>query len=563
MPCTAKVAELEQADIIIVGAGSAGCVLANRLSADSGLRVLLIEAGPRDGALSLKAPAAMMTNLMDTKYNWAFAGASEPGLEGRAFQHDRGRVLGGSSSINGMCWIRGHAKDYDGWRQRGCAGWAWADVLPYFRRAETCRGGDAEFRGEGGPMRAERPQLNNPLSHAFLDAGRQAGYPATQDINGQRQEGFGVFDRSTHKGRRWSTARGYLDPARGRANLTIRTDTQVNRVVIRNGRACGIAVSQPDGTEQVIEATREVILCAGAVGSPHLLMLSGIGPAAALQKHGIDVVADRPGVGQNLNDHPDYVLKWHCTQPVSVWPDTHGIRRIWTGMRWLATGRGSAGTNHFDTVAAVRSREGIEYPDLQFTLAPIAMDGDSWDPIQGHAFQVHVGLMRAQSRGAITLSSADPRQSPKILCNYLTDPADILTMIRGVHQVREIVAQPAFDSYRGTEIEPGEDVRTDDQIATRLRACTVSQWHLSCTARMGAINDPGAVVDAEGCVIGLSGLRVVDASIMPEVVNANTNAPTIMIAEKISDAILGRPALPAAGPEADVWTNPQWATQQR
>ena len=543
---------MDTPDIIIVGAGSAGCVLANRLTDDPGLNVLVVEAGPKDGALSLRAPAAMMTNLTGTRHNWAFPGAAEPGLDGRAFQHDRGRVLGGSSSINGMCWIRGHARDYDGWAQRGCSGWSWEEVLPYFRRAECYDGGADVFRGADGPMRVARPGAQNPLARAFLDAGAQAGYPRTKDISGAQQEGFGVFDRSVHNGERWSTARGYLDPARGRANLEIRTDMQVNRVVIREGRARGIAVAAPGGGERVIEAAREVILCAGAVGSPQLLMLSGVGPAAHLQQMGIEVLADRAGVGQNLNDHPDYVLKWHCKQPVSIWPETRALRKAAAGLRWLATRQGSAATNHFDTVATVRSRAGIDYPDLQFCLVPIAMAGDTWDPVQGHAFQAHVGLMRAQSRGAITLRSADPRDHPEILCNYLTEPADLQAMISGVRKLREIVAQPAFDPYRGSEIEPGDAVQSDEQIAARLRACTVSQWHLSCTARMGARDDPMAVVDAQGQVIGLDGLRVVDASIMPEVVNSNTNAPTIMMAEKISDAILRRAPLPAAGPEARV-----------
>lgn len=554
---------MNQPDIIIVGAGSAGCVMANRLSADPSLKVLLIEAGPKDGALSLRAPAAMVTNLNGTKHNWAFQGAPEPGLGGRTFKHDRGKVLGGSSSINGMCWIRGHARDYDGWRQRGCTGWGWEDVLPYFRRAECYEGGGDTFRGDDGPMRVHRSKPQNPLAKAFLEAGVQAGYPATEDISGFRQEGFGVFDRSVHKGERWSTARGYLDPARARPNLEVLTDRHVGRVVIRDGRACGVALIGPDGTEEIIEAAREVILCAGAVGSPHLLMLSGVGPAEHLQEMGIDVVADRPGVGRNLNDHPDYVLKWRCTQPVSIWPDTHGLRKLMAGLQWLSTGEGSAATNHFDTVAAIRSRAGIDYPDLQLTLVPVATDGETYMPMKGHSFQIHVGLMRAQSRGELTLQSRDPMQQPNILCNYLTDPADMLAMIAGVRQTREIVAQPAFEPYRGEEIEPGDAVQSDDEIAERLRAGVASQWHLSCTARMGSRDDPEAVVDHEGRVIGLEGLRVVDASIMPEVVNSNTNAPTIMIAEKISDAVLERAPLPAAGAEAEVWTNPEWATAQR
>ncbi|MEM6579391.1 MAG: choline dehydrogenase [Pseudomonadota bacterium] len=554
---------MDDPDFIIVGAGSAGCVLANRLSADPGTKVLLIEAGPPDGAISLKAPAAMVSNLTGTRYNWAFQGAPEPGLDGRSFQHDRGRVLGGSSSINGMCWIRGHARDYDGWRQRGCDGWAWSDVLPYFRRSETYDAGANALRGGDGPIRVTRPQAETPLARAFLEAGKQAGYPVTGDVNGQEQEGFGVFDRSVYKGQRWSTARGYLDPARKRSNLSVRTDVHVCRVARGDGKYNKVIYKDNNNLERSIRAKREVILCAGAVGSPQLLMLSGLGPAHHLASHGIEVVADLRGVGQNLNDHPDYVLKWRCLKPVSVYPQTHGMMKVLTGLQWLATGTGSAGTNHFDAVAAVRSRAGIEYPDLQFTLAPIAMQGTSWTPVPEHAFQIHVGLMRAQSRGEITLVSADPLQPPRIQANYLTDPADLAAMIRGVRLVREIAAQPAFDGLRGSEIEPGPAAQSDAEIEARLRANTVSQWHLSCTARMGAVADPDAVVDTQGRVHGVSGLRVVDASIMPEVINANTNAATIMIAEKIADAILGCAPPAPAGSEGEVALNPRWATHQR
>jgi len=548
-------------DYIIVGAGSAGCVLANRLSSESDHQVLLLEAGPENSALSLKIPAAVLSNLTSTKHNWAFQGEPEPELNGRQFQHDRGKTLGGSSSINGMLFIRGHALDFDGWRQSGCEGWSYADVLPYFKRMETYAGGADDYRGGDGPMRIHRSKAADPLTLAFLKAGEEAGYPTTDDICGFRQEGFGSLDSSVHSGERWSSARAYLDPVRERPNLTISTETHVQRVVFEGRRAVGVTYNMRDGKTITATARKEIILSAGAIGSPHLLMLSGIGSADHLSDMGIEVIGDLPGVGQNMNEHPDFVLKYKCTQPVSLWPKTKPLGKLVAGVQWLLTRKGICASNHFEAVACIRSGPGVEYPDLQLVLTPVAVDDETWAPLQEHAFQIHVGLMRAHSRGKVELRSADPADPPRILVNYLKDKRDRELMRKGIRLIRELVDQPAFKELRGAEIFPGEDVQSDAALDEVLSSHTATQWHLSCTARMGSSEDKGAVVDPQGRVHGFTGLRVIDASIMPMVTNGNTNCPTLMIAEKLSDAVLGKTPLPRI--DVPVWQNPNFETAQR
>ena len=550
-----------RADYIIVGAGSAGCVLANRLSANPQNSVLLLEAGPPNTALSLKIPAAMATNLKSTKHNWSFQGEPEPGLGGRSLQHDRGKTLGGSSSINGMVFIRGHARDFDTWQQMGCRGWSYADVLPYFRKMETYSGGGSDHRGTEGPMQIKRPDGTSPLFDAFLKAGEQAGYPTTDDICGEKQEGFGLLDQSTYKGERWSTARAYLDPARDRPNLTVMTGVQVQKLVLENGQATGVTFKTDSGALQTAQAGKEVVLSAGAVGTPHLLMLSGIGPAGHLREMGIDVIRDAPGVGSNLNEHPDFVLKYRCKKPISLYPHTKGLRKLAAGLHWLIAKDGICASNHFEAVACVRSGPGVDYPDLQITLSPIAMQHGSWDPIPEQAFQIHVGLMRAHSRGEIRLRNADPASPPRITINYLQDPRDRDLFRKGVRLVRELVSQPAFSDLCGEEMFPGIAVQSDAEIDAALEKAVDTQWHLTCTAKMGSETDPMAVTAPDGKVYGINGLRIVDASIMPQVTNGNTNCPTIMIAEKLSDAILGKPPLPRN--EATIWQNPNWETAQR
>ena len=550
-----------QYDYIIVGAGSAGCVLANNLTEDGRHSVLLIEAGPKNNALSLKVPAAVLKNLQSTKYNWAYQGEPEPGLGGRMITHDRGKTLGGSSSINGLCFIRGHALDFEGWRQSGCEGWGYADVLPYFKRLENYSGGENEYRGGDGPLAVHRPKPQNPLYKAFIDAGRDAGYQTTDDICGYRQEGFGVFDMSIENGERNSTAKAYLDPARPRQNLTVITDTQVQKIIFNGKEATGISYKTTNGAIIKVDALKEVILSAGAVGSPQLLMLSGVGPASHLKDHGITIIADMPGVGQNLNDHPDFVLKYRCLKPVSIWPQTRLVRRTFAGIRWLLRRDGICASNQFEAVACVRSAAGVDYPDIQLTISPAAVDDQTWKPIPEHAFQIHVGLMRGFSRGNITLRNAEPASPPRILANYLKDPRDRDLLRKGIRIVREIVNQPSFKPYCGDEMYPGVGSQSDDDLDTCIEEKLNTQWHLSGTARMGSSNNQEAVVDPHGKVHGLSRIRIVDASIMPAATNGNTNSPTIMIAEKLSDSILGKTPLPRI--EVPVWQNKDYETCQR
>ena len=548
-------------DYIIVGAGSAGCVLANRLSKNPKNSVLLIEAGREDKSITLKMPAAVLLNLKSTKHNWAFKGEPEPELAGRQLQHDRGKTLGGSSSINGMVFIRGNSLDYEGWRQMGCEGWGYADVLPYFKKMESYSGGGDDFRGESGPLKVHRSIPKDPLSLAFIKAGKEAGYKETDDISGYCQEGFGIFDRTVFKGERWSTTRAYLDPVRRRKNLTIITKALVCKLILENNTATGVCFKNNKDKIFNVKSKKEVILCAGAVGSPHLLMLSGIGPKDHLKSMGINLKADLPGVGQNLQDHPDFMIKYKCLKPVTLWPKTKKLNSVGAGIQWLLTREGMCASNHFDAVACVRSGPTVEYPDLQLCISPIAMDDNTWQPLQEHAFQVHVGLMRTHSRGKIELRSSNPADPPRILVNYLKDKRDRELMLKGIHLVRELLDQPAFSELKGEEIFPGDICKSDSDLDTKLNSHTTSQWHLACTARMGLKTDKYAVVDNSGRVHGFNGLRVVDASIMPFAPNGNTNAPTIMIAEKISDKILGSKPLPRL--DLQTWQSQDYHAYQR
>jgi choline dehydrogenase len=551
----------QQHDYVIVGAGSAGCVLAGRLTEDPQVRVLLIEAGPQDRSWRIAMPSAVGGLLSSDRFNWNYVSDPEPGLGGRRLTHPRGRVLGGSSSINGMVYVRGHPRDYDGWAQAGLSGWSYAEVLPYFKRAEQHADGGDAYHGGSGPLAVFAPDLKaTPLAAAFVQAAVEAGYGLAADVNGERQEGFGRIDRTTtRKGRRCSAARAYLDPALGRANLTVLTDARVRRIVLDGSRAIGIEYSQGSNLA-LAHADAEVIVSAGAINSPQLLQLSGIGAPDHLSAAGIDPRCDLPAVGANLNDHPDLVVQHRCAEPVSLYRANRGMGKLVAGLRWFAGLNGLAGSNHFEAGGFIRSRQGIEYPDLQLTFMPLAIKSGTVDDVGMHSFQVHIDLLRPKSLGRVRIRSADPAAPPSICFNYLSDPQDRRDLRTAVRLTREILAQPALARYRGAELNPGDAVHTEAEIDAWIGRSVETCYHPVGTCRMG--HDPrGSVVDDKCRVHGIDGLRVIDASVMPAIVSGNTNAPTIMIAEKVSDLIRGKS--PLASEHAAVWMHPEWATLQR
>ncbi|MAC73095.1 MAG: choline dehydrogenase [Marinovum sp.] len=551
-----------QADFVIVGAGSAGCAMSDRLSA-SGSSVIVIEFGGSDAGPLIQMPGALSYPMNMPRYDWGYWSEPEPHLGGRQLACPRGKVIGGSSSINGMVYVRGHARDYDTWAEMGADGWSYADVLPYFKRMEhwddAGHGGDPDWRGKNGPLHVTRGKRSNPLVTAFVEAGRQAGYPVTEDYNGHQQEGFGAMEHTIFKGQRWSAANAYLKPALKRQNCTL-VRGLARKIVLVEGRATGVEIARSGRTE-TISARREVIIAASSINSPKLLMLSGIGPATHLAEHGIDVAADRPGVGQNLQDHLELYIQMAASQPISLYKYWNLLGKAWVGAQWLFARRGPGASNQFESAAFIRSAPGVEYPDLQYHFLPMAVRYDGQAAADGHGFQAHVGPMRSPSRGSVTLRSGDPAEAPKILFNYMSSEKDWSDFRTAIRLTREIFAQEAFQPYVKHEIQPGPQVQTEEALDAFITEHVESAYHPCGTCKMGRRDDPMAVVDPENRVIGVDALRVADSSIFPQITNGNLNGPSIMAGEKASDHILGRE--PLAKANAAPWIAKNWKQHQR
>ena len=552
-----------EADFVIVGSGSSGSALASRLSEDGKNSVLVLEYGGTDTSPLIQMPGALSFPMNMPRYDWGYFSEPEPHLGGRKLACPRGKVIGGSSSINGMVYVRGHAGDYDNWSDTGAEGWSYADVLPYFLRMENWhdsgQGGDPEWRGKNGPLHITRGKRDIPLHKAFVDAGIQAGFELTKDYNGEQQEGFSPMEQTVWKGQRWSAANAYLKPALKRSNLDLH-NCLARRIIMDGKRAVGVEV-QRGSDVYIVHARREVIIAASAINSPKLLMLSGIGPAAHIKETGINVIADRPGVGQNLQDHLELYIQQACTQPITLFKYWNLFGKMRVGIEWLLNKSGPGASNAFETCAFLRSKPGVSYPDIQYHFLPIAVRYDGQAAAEGHGFQAHVGPMRSASRGSIRLNSSNPEDKPKIVFNYMSQPQDWEDFRHCIRLTRSIFGQLAFDPFRGKEIQPGIDVQSDEELDTFISEHVESAYHPCGTCKIGRPDDPMAVVDPECRVIGVDSLRVVDSSIFPRIPNGNLNGPSIMVGEKGADHILGRAPLPKDNRAP--WINPRWKISDR
>ncbi|MGF1475536.1 MAG: choline dehydrogenase [Geminicoccaceae bacterium] len=548
------------ADFVILGAGSAGCALAYRLSETGEHSVIVIEQGGSDLSPVIQMPAALSYPMAMDRYDWGYWSEPEPHLGGRRLQCPRGKVLGGSSSINGMVYVRGHSEDYDGWERAGADGWGFRHVLPYFQRMECAHQGDEGWRGNSGPLHIQGGNLTNPLFDAFIRAGGEAGYPLTGDYNGQQQEGFGPLEMTVFEGRRWSAANAYLRPALKRQNLRLMSRTLVRRIILEGRKAVAVEVER-DGQVQRIEARRAVVLAAGAINSPALLQRSGIGDPDQLTEAGIEIRHPRTGVGKNLQDHLELYVQMACRQPITLFANLGRLAKLRIGLQWLMFKSGLGASNHFEAGAFIRSRGGVAYPDIQFHFLPVAIRYDGTAPADGHGFQVHVGPMRSASRGQVRVQSNAVHDPPQIRFNYMSERQDWIDFRTCIRLSREIFAQPAFRPFAGREIAPGDDRRTDQDLDAFIRDHVESAYHPCGTCKMGNVDDPNAVVDPHCRVIGLENLHVADSSVFPTITNGNLNGPSIMVGEKAADHILGRQPLPAS--QLRPWLNPNWQTDQR